>query len=284
VRLKQYGAVVASDASGAGGRRARLRTYSFADRIIKGFGLGPVLASSLVRADAPLTAAEFVLIALASGAAGFLLAAWRGGLLLGLALGVLCAAAPFVYLRMLGQRRTQQLNDQLPDVLTYLVGGLRAGYGLSQAMAMLVEQLPAPASVEFGRVMRGVGLGMQVQRALNQMAERVRSDDLDLVVTAINIQHELGGNLAQTLETIGDLVRDRIRIKREIRTLTSQQRLTGYILAALPVALALGLSVLSPGYLDPLFAPGPIRIMPVAAAAMMILGFLIIRKIVDIEV
>ena len=107
------------------------------------------------------------------------------------------------------------------------MGALRAGYGLPQALAMLTEQLPPPASVEFGRAMRAISLGMPVPRALGQMADRMDSDDLALMVTAIGVQYELGGNLAQTLETISETVRDRIKLKREIRTLTAQQRLTG---------------------------------------------------------
>lgn len=116
------------------------------------------------------------------------------------------------------------------------------------------------------------------------MADRVGTDDVDLVVTAINVQYEMGGNLAQTLEIIGETVRDRIRIKREIRVLTAQQRLSGYVLAVLPLILAALLFMLRPQYMSRLFEPGWIRILPVAAVLMMIAGFLVIRRILDIEV
>ncbi len=283
-RLKQYGVTGEIAEATTGGTEVRPRTWPVTTRLINGFGFGPALAADLVRADVPLTAAELALIAVAAGLAGFLLGGWLGGLLIGLALGLVCAYLPIFYVRYRGQRRAQQLTDQLPDVLTLLVGALRAGYGLPQAMALLVEQLPPPASVEFGRAMRAIGLGMPVQRAVNQMADRVHSDDLDLVVTAINVQYEVGGNLVQTLETISDTIRDRIRMKREIRSLTAQQRLTGYVLAALPIFLAVVFSIINPGFLDPLFAPGRIRLLPVAAVVMEIIGFLVIRKIVDIEV
>ena len=132
--------------------------------------------------------------------------------------------------------------------------------------------------------MRAIGLGVPVQRALANMASRVGSDDLDLVVTAISVQYEMGGNLAQILETIGNTVRERIRVLREIRVLTAQQRLTGTILGLLPIGIVVMLIITSPGYFDPFFEPGLIRILPVVGVFMMIVGFFLIRRIVDIEV
>jgi tight adherence protein B len=189
-----------------------------------------------------------------------------------------------MYLNRQASKRRQAFTNQLPDVLTLMVGALRAGHGVTQAIDMLVARMGKPASTEFGRVMRAISLGVPVNRALNDMADRVGGDDLYLMVTAMNVQAELGGNLAQVLETITETVRERIRIKREIRTLTAQQRGTGYILAGLPIAVGILLSLVSPGYLDPLFAPGPMRLVLIAAIVMQVIGFLIIRKIVDIEV
>jgi tight adherence protein B len=190
---------------------------------------------------------------------------------------------PVFYLRSRQRRRQRAFTEQLPDVLTLLVGALRAGQGLSQAMEMLVEQLPPPASQEFARAMRAVRLGQPIQQALLEMADRVGTDDLDLVVTAMNVQYEMGGNLAQTLDTIGVTVRDRIRLKRQIRTLTSQQRFTGYVLALWPLALAAALYFLNPSYLKQIFVPGWI-LLPIGAVVLQIAGFLVIRRIVDIEV
>jgi tight adherence protein B len=189
-----------------------------------------------------------------------------------------------MYLSRRASKRREAFTTQLPDVLTLLVGALRAGYGITQAIDMLVERMVKPASVEFARVMRAVNLGIPVNRALNDMAERAGSDDLYLVVTAMNVQAELGGNLAQILETITETIRERIRIKREIRVLTAQQRMTGYVLAGLPIVVAIAISFISPGYLAPLFEPGMMRLVVLGAVVMEIVGFLIIRKIVDIEV
>ena len=133
-------------------------------------------------------------------------------------------------------------------------------------------------------MVRAIGLGLPLQRALEGMAERIDSDDLDLVVTAINVQYEMGGNLSTVLETISDTIRERVRVLREVRVLTAQQRLTGMILALLPIALAIVMSLIRPGYFDPFFEPGWPRIMPFMAIGMMVVGFFLIQKIVNIKV
>jgi tight adherence protein B len=263
---------------------AKGTTLSPLTRLVNGFSFGPRLAAALSAADLSLTVSEYVLIIVVAIVGGFALGSWRGGLLLGIVLAGVLGYIPFFFLGFREKQRRTAFANQLPEVLTLLVGSLRAGHGLSQAMTNLIEQMPQPASAEFGRVMRAVNLGMPISRALNDMATRIATSEIDLVVTAIVVQNELGGNLATTLETISDTIRDRIRMKREIRVLTSQQRLTGGLLALMPVALALVLSLISPGYMKPFFAPGWVRIMPVGAVIMQLLGFLVIRKIMDIEV
>jgi tight adherence protein B len=292
-RLERYASLEAAagvDADEGTGRPRR--TLTGLGRLLAGFGLGPRLATALARADLPLTAAEFVLIVLGAGLVGFLVGVLRVGPrlgtvvgpIVGLALGGIFGFVPVIYLQLKQRRRQRAFTDQLPDVLTLLVGALRAGHGLSQAIDMLVDQIPPPAKTEFGRVMRGVSLGMPVQRALRDMAQRVGSDDLDLVVTAVTVQYEMGGNLAETLETIGDTVRGRIELLREVRVLTAQQRLTGYILGAWPIVMTVILFVVNPDYMGRLFEPGWIRLLPAAALVMQVLGFIAIRRIVDIEV
>jgi tight adherence protein B len=291
-RLKEYGLSPEMEPEAAPAKKGSRRSWPVINRLINGFGLGPMLANDLARADLKMTAAEYAMICIAVGTVAGLIVAWRAGPLVGLAAGplvglaagALAACAPIIYLRMQAEKRVTRLTEQLPDVLTLLVGALRAGYGLPQALALLTEQLPPPASVEFGRVLRAISLGMPVPRALGQMADRMNNDDLALMVTAIGVQYELGGNLAQTLETINDTVRDRLKLHREIRTLTAQQRLTGNILAGLPFFLGIAMYFINSEYIMRLFAPGRIRMLPAAAAVMMVIGFLVIGKIVDIEV
>ena len=254
------------------------------NRLMQGFGLGPILAREIARADQPFTVAELVMIILGMAFLGFLIGFARGGPVIGLVLAALFGYLPILYLGIMKRRRQNAFTEQLPDVLTLLVGALRAGYGISQSLHVVVEQLPPPASTEFARVVRAIGLGLSAQQALSDMADRIGTDDADLVVTAINVQYEMGGNLAQTLEIIGETIRDRIRIKREIRVLTAQQRLSGYVLAVLPVVLAVLLFIMRPEYMSRLFEPGWVRLLPITAVVMMVAGFLVIRRILDIEV
>lgn len=282
-RLRDYGFQPGVDLEAAGDAPAR-RRLPLMQRMVNGFGLGPALALGLMRADLAFTAAEFALIVLVAGGLGFALGALRSSVLLGVLLGFAGAAAPLVYLRYRQGRRLRQLTQQIPDVMTLLVGALRAGYGLNQALEALVHQMPAPSSVEFGRAVKAVSLGVPVTRALQDMARRVGSDDLSLIVTAIVVQYEMGGNLAGVLETISDTVRERIRILREVRVLTAQQRLTGYILAGFPAFLAFGIWLSQPDYFAPFFQPGPLQLLPLMVLVSMIIGFFVIRRIVDIKV
>lgn len=253
-------------------------------RLIMRLGLGPQLAEALSRADLPYTVPEFVLLMMGAAALGFAVGLLRLGLALALVLGAVGGALPLFYLRMAQGRRQRAFTEQLPDMLTLLVGGLRAGHGLSQALATLADQMPPPTSTEVERVLRAVRLGLSMDRALQDMAERVGTEDVRLMVTAIIIQRESGGNLAETLDIIGDTLRDRVRMQRELTTLTAQQRLSGIVLAALPLVLALGIFMISPAFFQPFFEPGWPRLLPAAAVVMQIVGYLVIRRILDIEV
>ena len=285
VRMEEYGAggEVTLSVDSEELVRGRRRAWAIVSRLLAGFGLGPRLATDLMRADVPLTAAEFALIMAALAVAGFAIGTLRMGLVLGLVVGTGAGYAPYFYLGYRRGRRQTAFTEQLPDILTLLVGALRAGYGLTQAIEMLVEELPDPAAKEFTRVMRSIELGSTVQDALREMADRVGSDDLDLVVTAISVQYEMGGNLAQTLDTIGETVRDRIRILREIRVLTAQQRITGYVLAVWPLIMGVILFLINPSYMGRLFQ-ADMRWVPAVAIVMQLMGFMVIRKIVDIDV
>jgi tight adherence protein B len=284
-RLKQFG-VSEGDLAGldAAPGAARRLPWSGTNRMLAATGMGPKLANALTQADLPLTAAEFVLIMLACFVAGAAIGAVRLGLAFGIALGLILGWLPVLYLNRRRGKRQRAFTNQIPEILALLVGALRAGFGISQAMGTVVNQLAPPASVEFGRAVRAMSLGLPLQRALIDLARRAGTDEIGMIVMAINIQHETGGNLAQTLDTIGETVRERLRVKGEIRTLTSQQRLTGMILAGLPIVLAGIIAIINPAYLQALLAPGIMRLILIGAILMQIAGFLVIRRIVDIEV
>jgi tight adherence protein B len=248
------------------------------------FGMGPRLALTLTQADVPLTATEFSFIVIALVASGFGLGTWRYSPILGIALAIPLGIIPFIVVRVRQRKRLRLFTQQLPDTLTLLVGALRAGHGLNQAFDLVVKHLPPPMSTEIAKVVRAVSLGIPLTRALDDAVARIGSEDFNLLVVAINVQSETGGNLAETLDIISDTIRDRLRMLNEIRVLTSQQRFTGYVLALLPAVTGLAVFFINPEYISDLFAPGWVRILPISAVVMQVLGFLVIRKIVDIEV
>jgi len=151
-------------------------------------------------------------------------------------------------------------------------------------METVAKELPPPISVEFTRVVREIGLGLSNEQAMNNMLRRIQSDDLDLMITAINVQHEVGGNLSEILETIGHTIRERVRIKGEIRVLTAQGMISGYIISFLPVGLGLLLYLMNPNYMGAMFKELCGWIMVAVAVTGIITGFIAIQKIVRIEV
>jgi tight adherence protein B len=209
-------------------------------------------------------------------------------LLLGLLLGF------FIPRLWLGRRKSGRLkafNKQLPDTITLIANALRAGSSFLQAIELVVRESRPPISTEFGRVIREVNLGLPFDVALENMVQRVKSEDFELMATAIAIQHQVGGNLAEILDSIAFTIRERIRIKGEIRTLTAQQRLSGYVVGGLPFFLALFIYVAAPSFFSPMFDKPPeflgiplgVILLGIAVLAMGA-GFYFIRKIVDIEV
>jgi tight adherence protein B len=255
------------------------------DRSVAKRGFAASTRDELARADLTLTVTEYLLIrvgiVLVLFVIGFLL---QRNLLVGLVLGLVGFVLPIVYVRTRQSRRLKAFDSQLPDVLDHLQGSLRAGYGLLQAVEWVSKQLPKPAGVEFDRVIREVQLGRPLLDALDTMVERIPSDDLALIVTAIKIQYEVGGSLAEILEIVAHTIRERVRIMREINVLTAQQRYSGYVLMVMPIALAIFLIIISPEYEMRLFEPGPTLCIPIGAGVLMIIGFILMRRIVDIEV
>lgn len=201
---------------------------------------------------------------------------------------------PGFYIGTAASRRMRAFDGQLSDTLNMWVNALRSGYSVLQAMEAIATELPAPVSAEFERVVQEVRLGLSVAQALDNMYRRVPSEDLDLVITAVNIQREVGGNLAEVLDNISFTIRERVRIKGEIRTLTAQGRISGSIISLLPVALGFFLYLINPDYVSELWVKEAPWIWPDVipcgwpmiglGVIMIISGWLAIRKIVDIEV
>ncbi|HET7028602.1 MAG TPA: type II secretion system F family protein [Candidatus Limnocylindrales bacterium] len=268
------------------------------NKVVEQRDFGANLARDIARADLKLKPSEFLMIW--GGAIvglpvlflvlGFVLPALQSpiALLLGALLGFLL---PRFWLGRRKSSRLNAFNKQLPDTITLIANALRAGSSFLQAIELVVRESHPPVSIEFARVIREVNLGLPFEQAMENMVRRVRSDDLELMATAISIQHTVGGNLAEILDSIAFTIRERVRIKGEIRTLTAQQRLSGYVVAGLPIALTGFLFVVAPKFFDPMFdkdvgiggLPAGIVILGLGGVAMFI-GFMAIRRIVDIEV
>ena len=180
--------------------------------------------------------------------------------------------------------RLKGFNKQLPDTIVLLSNSLRAGSSFLQSIELVSREGSPPMSEEMGRVVREVNLGLGMEEALANLVRRIKSDDLDLMVTAIGIQQQVGGNLAEILDTIAFTIRERVRIKGEINTLTAQGRVSGYLVAFLPIGLGVALNAINPAFMQPLFTETIGRILIGVGAVMMTIGFLAIRKITDIKV
>jgi len=255
------------------------------ERAVANKGFAQQIALDLARANLKLTVSEYLVISgmlvVATIAATALISR---SLLVGSIFGLASLYLPRRFVKSRERKRVTAFNTQLADTIGIMANSLRSGYSLLQAMELVARETPPPMGEEFGRVVREVGLGLTPERALENLLRRINSDDLDLMVTAIKVQHEVGGNLSRILDTIGNTIRERVRIKGEIKVLTAQQSLAGYIIAGLPLVLAGVLLLLNPSYMMKLFTPGWYILMPIIGAINMVVGFIIIRRIVAIEV
>ena len=237
------------------------------------------------QAGIPLLGTEFVLLlvisAIIAGAIGIALSdRWHVGIMA----AVMVVALEYIYVLVRIERRAASFTNQLGDCLMMIANALRAGFSFLQAIELISKEMEPPVSEEFKHVVRDVGLGTPVERALTEMDKRVGSPDFSLVVTAVLIQQQVGGDLARILDTISDTIQDRIRMRREVKVLTSQGRMSGWILVLLPIAVGLFMTSMNPGYLDPLFHDSVGRIILAITIVMEIIGAVVINRIVDIDV
>lgn len=196
---------------------------------------------------------------------------------------VVCSFLPEWYIRNRKENRLMTLNQQLGDSLVVMSNALRAGFGFQQAMDTVRKEMPPPIATEFSWTLREMNLGFSQEEALMNLTNRVKSEDLDMVVTGIIIQRQVGGNLAQILENISETIRDRAKIKKEIKVLTAQGRLSGIIIGFLPIGIIAIMLVINPAYFNSfLYDPRGMVILGVALV-FEIIGALMVKKIIDIE-
>ncbi|MDD7196016.1 MAG: type II secretion system F family protein [Acidaminococcus fermentans] len=239
----------------------------------------------MIQAGLPLLGKEYVAIAGGLAVLVFLVTAVAGrSLVTGLLGGILTVFGAVIFLQRRISRRKEAFERQLADCLTLVSNSLRAGFSFLQTMEIISREMQPPMSTEFANVMRNTSLGRTMEDALQEMDQRVGNEDFSLVITAVLIQQQVGGNLATILDTIRETISERIRLRREVGTLTAQGKFSGLVLTCIPIGLGLFFAVASPEYLRPLLTTSIGKMAIGAAVVMEIIGYLIISRIVDIKI
>lgn len=243
------------------------------------------IARQLSRAQVALTVNELLVACGVLGAVGGIAAVllWRSPVA-ALALAACGVLLPFAWLRWRYGRLVAALERQLPGTVNVLVTAVRAGHSLGRGLERIAEEAPEPTRSVLELAVREIGFGVPPEEALARVAERYPSDDLALVVAAISVQQKVGGSLPRVLELINGTIRDRIRIKGDIKSLTAQQRYSAYLLSSFPVLTAAGMMIVSPDYIQPMFDPGLGRIALAGAGALIVTGFLVMRSMGNVDV
>ena len=296
-RMQQF--VVAGDAEMIDPDQYEVQRPDMADRLdeaLSGRGFFEPIRKRIAMADVKLRVSEYIVLQVIAafalaGIARFIIDL---NFVLVIVVFIVGLRLPRMYIGYAATRRLQAFEGQLSDTLNLWVNALRSGYSVLQGMEAIATELPRPVSKEFERVVQEVRLGLSLDQGLNNMLRRMPSEDLDLVITAVNIQREVGGNLAEILDIISYTIRERVRIKGEIRTLTAQGRLTGWIISLLPIGLGIVLYSINPEYGGQLIVKEAPFIIPDVfpcgwlvlgvGGFMIFLGIMAVRKIVDIEV
>ncbi len=295
-RLERYAA--GREPAEAGKDEQESAVVASISRAIEGQDMTSRLATDLARADLKMKPAEFLLawgmspvfFVFIAFVLGFIFPGLRNPVAL-VAVAALGVWFPRYYLRRRQKARLKLFAAQLPDTITLLSNSLRAGSSFLQGMELVTREARPPISEEFERVVREMQLGVALHPALNNLVRRVASEDLELMVTAIQIQSQVGGNLATVLDAIAHTIRERVRIHGEIHTLTAMARYSGYVITLLPVGLGAILFVISPTYIGRMLeSPPELLGLPAGVVFMIVglismgIGYLFIRRIVDIKV
>jgi len=271
----------------AGEEASRSIVTEWMNRRVAGSSMGDRVARELARADLKFKVVEYYALVFMSiismAVIAYLIQRQIPSIAIGAVVGYFL---PRLYVKRQQAIRLNKFNDQLGDMLNLVVNGLRAGYSTMQALEAVSRELPSPISDEFRRVVQEMQIGIPMERALENLLRRIPSEDLDFVVTAINVQREVGGNLSEILDTISFTIRERVRIKGEIRVMTASVRASGAVLSLIPVILAIALYFLSPTYIGGFFSQGPLCgwLAVATIVGMIVAGYFVMMKIADIEV
>jgi tight adherence protein B len=251
--------------------------------VATGFNAG--LDERLEQAGLPILAGEFVALTVLCAVIGAIVAAiFLTNIIFILLIAAVAALIPYLWMKRAHRKRQDQLVEQLADTLSILASSLRAGYSFLQALDTVSKEIGEPSAGEFQRVVAEIRLGRPIDDALTAMAMRVNSDDLKWAVIAINVQRQVGGNLAEVLDIVANTVRERAYIRRQVNVLSAEGRLSVAILACLPFGIMLYISVVNPDYIAPLFNTLAGNILLVVGGLWMALGIFLMTRIVKIDV
>ena len=254
-------------------------------RLIQKVHRSSSLDLKMLQAGLPILGSEFLIIELVAAIIGFVFA---GLLTMQLPVAILA----FLFMPLVGwmliqmkiRKRRKDFVNQLGDMLSMVASALRAGFSFVQAVEIVSKEMAAPMSVEVSKLIREINVGVPMETALEDINRRVECPEFELITTAVLIQRQVGGNLAQILDNISDTINERIRMKREVLALTAQGRMSAVVLALLPIALAAFLFSVHHDYFDPLLASPMGKVAIGIALLMELLGYLVIKRIVDIDV
>lgn len=269
----------------------RARRYSrlpWLDLVLARFDLADGLSRQLQRAGLPIRAGEFLFLQLACATAGALVGALVGWEAFGGPLVVIAAAfvgfvAPVPWLRLRGSQRVAAFELGLPDALDRVSGALRAGYGIEYGFDVVSRDSVGPCAEEFGQILLELNLGGDLEEALGRMLQRVDSEDARLLTTAVSVQRRTGGNLVEVLGQMGQMLRERERLRRDVRVITTAPRVSGYVVALLPVLTMVAMYVTSRYYIDALFASPVGRLAALASGCLVLLGLFLNHRIASVD-
>jgi tight adherence protein B len=252
-------------------------------RLLGGRAYNERVSLQLRRAGSEATPGSLILFAVGLASTGLVLGLLLTSLVLAAALAIVGAIGPFFWLRRKERRRLDAFQGQLPDAIDMLVSAMRAGYSFQAAMRFISEEVADPLGPEFARFYDEQRLGVDVRTALTSLQDRIDSMDLKMFVTAVLVQRESGGNLSEVLANISDIMRERFAMQGEIETLTAESRLSARILGLLPVLVFIGISIVNPAFMRPMLQQPVGQLMLALAALSVLLGYIVMMSIADID-
>ena len=272
-------ATIAPEVSSVLARAGRIAERGLADS-----GILANFRAVIERSDYKIKPGELVAVSVMAGVIGAALGFLSGGLITAVLIGVLLLVLPYYFVNYAVKRRRRKFEDQLPDVLDLVAASLESGAGIPQALELVVAEADEPSASEFARVLAATRLGVTLVDGLRGMSERLGSTDLNYTVQAIAVQQRTGGRLADVLRVVGDFMRKRAELKRDIAALTAEGRLSAYILGGLPFGIAIFVSISNKNYLNPLFTTQIGIIMLAGTGVLMAVAFYLMSRIIKIDV